>query len=106
MEYFAAVQEGRARVKRSVEVLQRVAGPSYPVFFLKAGRQDWAPVGVEERYALVRGKDGTAALVICDAEGNAKAISAWLSADAADASAKALKAEGLERHEGEVKLPV
>ena len=45
MDYFAAVQEGRSRVNRAVAMLQGVAGPSYPMLFLKLGNPEWTPVG-------------------------------------------------------------
>lgn len=89
-----------------MELLQSVAGPSYPVLFLKAGRQDWVPVGAEELYSVVPGKGGTAALVLCDAEGNAKAMSAWVGEAEAERWCKELEARSVAKYGGEVKLPV
>jgi hypothetical protein len=105
LDYFAAVQLGRARVIRSLEKLQEVAGPSYPALFLKAGIQDWTPVGEEELFALVSGKEGRAALVICDSDGNPKAMSSWLDRRDAERIAGELKVKGMVRYEGDVKLP-
>jgi len=105
-DYFTAVQIGRARVKLALERLQDVAGPSYPVLFLKMGIQDWTPVGEEELCALVGGKGGTAAVVICDSDGNSKAMSAWVPRSEAERIANALEGKGLRRYVGEVKLPV
>ncbi len=106
VDYFTAVQQGRARVKAALEHLQEEAGPSYPVLFLKMGIQTWTPVGDEELCAVVSGKEGTAAVVICDADGNAKAMSSWVQALEADRVARAMEARGMIRYAGEVKLPV
>jgi hypothetical protein len=100
------VQAGRARVKRSLETLQSVAGPSYPVLFLKMGTQDWTPVGEEEMFSIVDGKEGKAAVIICDSGGNSKAMSSWLERQEAERISGQLKEKGLIRYEGEVKLPV
>ena len=106
MDYFAAVQEGRRRVSRAVAVLQEVAGPSYPMLFLKLGAFDWKPVGDEMMHKVIPGKEGAAALVICDAEGNAKAMSRWLPADRAQNLAKALQSREIPSFPGDVKLPI
>jgi len=100
------VQQGRARVKKALDTLQRAAGPSYPVLFLKMGPGDWTPVGEEELYASVKGKGGTSALVICDSDGNSKAMSGWLPVAEAEKAASELSSKGLSKYEGEVKLPV
>jgi hypothetical protein len=106
LDYFSAVQAGRARVKRSLETLQSVAGPSYPVLFLKMGTQDWTPVGEEEMFSVVAGKEGKAAVVVCDSEGNAKAMSSWVEKSDAERISVELEVKGLGRFEGEVKLPI
>jgi len=100
------VQQGRARVKKALDTLQGAAGPSYPVLFLKMGQGDWTPVGEEELFALVKGKGGTSAVVICDADGNSKAMSTWLPTAEAEKAASQLSSKGLSRYDGEVKLPV
>ena len=100
------MQAGRARVKRSLETLQSVAGPSYPVLFLKMGTHDWTPVGEEELFSVVAGKEGKAAVIVCDSEGNSKAMSSWLERSDADRVAAELKLKGLGRFEGETKLPI
>jgi len=100
------VQTGRSRVKRALETLQSVAGPSYPVLFLKVGVQEWTPVGEEELFAVVPGKGGTVAVVVCDSDGNAKAMSQWSSHADAERVSNALESKGHARYEGEVKLPV
>jgi len=106
MDYFTAVQEGRNRVTKAVTVLQEVAGPSYPMLFLKLGTSEWTPVGEEMMYKVVPGKQGTAALAICDAEGNAKAMSAWLSGESAQSLAKTLESREIPLFPGDVKLPI
>jgi len=106
LDYFSAVQEGRRRVSRAVDALQRVAGPSYPMLFLKLGVSEWTPVGEEMLQKVVPGKDGTAALVVCDAEGNAKAMSAWLPDEKAAEHSRYLETTGFAVFPGEVKLPI
>jgi len=93
-------------VYRAVAVLQEVAGPSHSVLFLKLGVSDWAPVGNEMMYKIVPGKEGTAALVVCDAEGNAKAMSGWLPAERVQTLAKALESREIPSFPGDVKLPI
>lgn len=106
MDYFTAVQEGRKRVNGAVDALQSVAGPSYPVLFLKMGVSDWTPVGEEMLHTVVPGKNGTAALVICDGDGNAKAMSAWIPASRAGEFAESLDSKGIPVYAGDVKLPI
>jgi len=76
------------------------------VLFLKMDSQEWAPVGEENLLATVGGKNSTAAVVICDGEGNSKAISGWVSEDVAERFAHALQARGISRFGGEIKLPI
>ncbi|TLX98562.1 MAG: hypothetical protein E6K96_00220 [Thaumarchaeota archaeon] len=106
MDYFQAVQEGRTIVQRAIKLLQEVAGPSYPVLFMKTGRTDWSPVGEENLYSVIDGKNDTAAVVICDSDGNTKAMSTWLSKGDAAKSATILESRGIVRFRGEVKLPI
>ena len=106
MDYFQAVQEGRTRAQRAIQLLQEVAGPSYAVLFMKMGRTDWSPVGEENLYSIINGKNDTAAVVICDSDGNTKAMSSWLSRGDAAKSASTLQSRGIERFRGEVKLPI
>jgi len=89
-----------------VALLQEVAGPCYGVLFLKSGRPDWSPVGAENLYSTVSGKDGTSAVVLCDGDGNTKAMSAWVAASEADRLVRALEAKGLPMYSGELRLPI
>jgi hypothetical protein len=106
VDYFEAVQEGRRRVNEAIEVLQPIAGPCYPMLFLKIGITDWTPVGKEMLHSLVPGKAGTAAVVICDADGNSKTMSAWVPAAKAEEYSLTLASKQIPRFEGEVKLPI
>lgn len=106
MDYFEAIQEGRKRVNLAVSALQDVAGPCYPMLFLKLGVRDWTPVGEEMLHKVVPGKDDTAALVICDAEGNSKAMSTFVQADRALEFEKSLELKGIPVFSGDVKLPL
>lgn len=106
MDYFDAVQEGRRRVNAAMEVLQPLAGPCYPMLFLKIGITDWTPVGTELLHKIIPGKNGTAALVVCDADGNSKAMSSWLPEDKAGELARILASRGIAEYPGEAKLPV
>ncbi len=100
------MQEGKSRIQHATELLKEVTGASHSVLFLKTGKVDWTPVGEENLYALVPGKNHTAAVVLCDADGNTKAMSDWIDRDAASKSASLLAAKGVSKYEGEVKLPI
>lgn len=106
MDYFTAVQQGRARVKDAIYALQSVVGVCYPMLFLKIGVPDWTPVGEEMLHSIVPGKNDTAAIVICDGDGNSKAMGTWVPAPKAEEYSSALAAKGVPRFEGEVKLPI
>jgi hypothetical protein len=106
LDYFTAVQEGRKRVNRAVSALQEIAGPSHPMLFLKLGISDWTPVGEEMMQKVVPGKGMTAALVICDGEGNSKAMSGFLPTEKAMDYSKTLEARGIPVFPGDVKLPI
>ncbi|MBI3840399.1 MAG: hypothetical protein HY297_00330 [Thaumarchaeota archaeon] len=106
MDYFEAVQKGRSRVKDAIDVLQEVAGPCYPMLFLKIGITEWTPVGEEMLYSVVPGKGAMAAIVICDADGNSKTMTPMVPAARASDFSKALEARGVPKFNGEVKLPV
>jgi len=106
LDYFTAVQEGRRRVNRAIALLQEVAGPCYPMLFLKMGIPDWTPVGDEMMHKLVPGKAGTAALVICDSEGNSKVMSAWLPEEKARDLARTIERRGVPEFPDDVKLPI
>ena len=106
MDYFQAVQEGKTRVQHAIKLLQEVAGPSYPVLFIKTGRTDWTPVSEENLYSIIDRKNSTAAVVICDSDGNTKAMSTWLSREDAAKSASLLQSRGIDMFRGDVKLPI
>lgn len=105
MDYFHAVQEGRARVQRAVDVMQEVVGPSYAVLFLKEGKDGWMPVGEESLCSVVNGGNSTAAVVLCDGDGNAKAMSGWFAEDEAEKLAILLESRGVLKYRGEIRLP-
>lgn len=90
----------------AVAALQEVAGPSYPMLLLKLGAAQWSPVGEEMMQKVVPGKSGTAALVVCDADGNSKAMSGWFPRAKAAECSRALELKGVPVYPGEVKLPV
>jgi hypothetical protein len=54
---------------------------------------------------VVPGRNETAALVICDIDGNAKAMSDWVSPLRAEEIARELESRGVSRFSGDVKLP-
>ncbi len=92
-------------MQEALNLLLQVAVPCYPLLFLKMGNEHWSPVGSEMLYSLVKGKSG-AAVVVCDAEGNSKAITSWVSEGKAQEFAEALHSRGLAKFDGEVRLPV
>jgi hypothetical protein len=90
----------------AVALLQEVAGPSYPMLLLKLGITDWTPVGEEMLHKVVPGKNDTAALVICDGDGNSKAMSGWIPRARAEECSKTLELKGIPVYPGDVKLPI
>jgi len=106
LDYFEAVQEGRLRVKDAIDLLEGVAGPCYPMLFLKMGTEAWTPVGPEMFHKLIPGKNSTAALVVCDADGNSKAMSAWLPTEEAAGISMTLESKGVPEFSGDVRLPI
>lgn len=101
-----AVKEGRRRASEAVSALQEVVGPCYPMLFLKLGVADWTPVGEEMLHQVVAGKNGMAALVICDRDGNSKAMSTWIPERKAEEVSKSLELRGVPVFPGDVKLPI
>ncbi len=93
-------------MNRAIAVLQEVAGLCYPMLFLKLGVSDWTPVGEEMLHKVVPGKNETAALVVCDGDGNSKAMSTWVTVEMADQYSKALELKGIPVYPGDVKLPI
>ena len=106
MDYFEAVRTGRRRVDRAVSALQEVAGPCYPMLFLKLGVAEWTPVGEELLHKVVPGKGGSAALVISDGDGNSKAMSAFVPGEKAEEFSRTLEEKGIPVYPGDVKLPI
>ena len=106
MDYFDAVKEGRKRASLAVSLLQEVAGPCHPMLFLKLGVPDWTPVGKAMLHTVVPGRNETAAVVVCDREGNAKAMSAFVSEDRAREFGRSLELRGVPVFPGDVKLPI
>jgi hypothetical protein len=106
MDYFTAIQEGRKRVNEAMAVLQGVAGQCYPVLLLKLGITDWTPVGSEMMQQVVPGKNGMAALVICDADGNTKTMSTWVQGPKAEEYSRELEKKGVPVFPGGIKLPI
>jgi len=106
LDYFEAVKEGRRRASLAVAALQEVAGPCHPMLFLKLGMTNWTPVGEEMLQKIVPGKKETAAVVICDGEGNAKAMGIFVSAGKAREFSEALEQRGIPVYPGDVKLPI
>jgi hypothetical protein len=76
------------------------------MLFLKLGLTDWTPVGEEMLHKVVPGKNALAALVICDGDGNSKAMSAFVPEEKATEYSKSLELKGIPEFPGEVKLPI
>ncbi len=93
-------------MNQAVSVLQEVAGPCYPMLFLKLGVESWTPVGEEMLHKVVQGKDKTAALVISDGDGNSKAMSAFVPEEKASEFSQMLAQKGIPIFPGDVKLPI
>ena len=73
---------------------------------LKLGSSDWTPVGEEMFHKAIPGKGGTAALVICDADGNSKAMSGWFPVHKTGEFSETLTQRGIPVFAGDVSLPI
>jgi len=70
------------------------------------GVDAWTPAGEENVSAIADRKDDTAAIVLCNSDDNAKAISSWVQRKEAERPPAGLASSGLWAHQVEVKLPV
>jgi hypothetical protein len=55
---------------------------------------------------VIPGKSGTAALVLCDSEGNSKAMSGWFPQEKARDLSRAIERRGIPEFPDDVKLPI
>ena len=76
------------------------------MLFLKVGLADWTPVGDEQLFSTIKRADGSAALVICDSDGNSKAMSVWTTTNAVGNYETELRSRGLVEFTVEVRLPI
>lgn len=90
----------------ALELVQSVAGAGHPLLFLKMGPAEWTPVGEENLYSLVSGKNETVSLVICDGDGNSKAMSDFFTESEGARISNELFSKGITKFDGEVKLPI
>lgn len=105
MNYAEAIKTGKERTALAVQLLSDVGGPSFPLLVLKMGLSDFTPVGAENFYAVIK-KDKLEAVVLCDIDGNAKAITGWLNAEKVKEVIYKLEQRGIKKFEGRLKTPV
>lgn len=104
LNYLDAIRQGRDRVRESMKLLNELGLPSYPLLFLKMEEGDFTPVGEENLYTVLEEKE-RASIVLCDVDGNSKAITPPLSKEQAEKVARQLESMGLKKFEGKLRLP-
>ncbi len=104
MRYLDAIKQGKDRVRESMRILNESGSLSYPLLFLKFGKADFEPVGEENLYSVLEDRDKRA-VVICDSEGNAKAITPWMEEEKTNQIVRSLVSLGIERYKGTLKMP-
>ncbi|MDG6939202.1 MAG: hypothetical protein JRN39_02220 [Nitrososphaerota archaeon] len=105
MQYFEASKIGQERTERSAQLLGSVTGYAKSAVFLRHESDSFEPVGEENMYAVVSLRPPSVVVVLCDAGGNAKAMSQFLHPRAVDDVTKKLEGLGLRKYEGEPYLP-
>jgi hypothetical protein len=104
MNYIDAIKEGRKRVVDSLKLLNQAGSPSYPLLFLKMDTEDFTPVGEENMFSVLEDKNRRA-VVLCDKDGYAKAITSWMSTENAERVIRFLESLGLSNYKGSIKMP-
>ncbi|MEM0116948.1 MAG: hypothetical protein QXE12_04140 [Conexivisphaerales archaeon] len=105
MQYFEASKIGQERTEKAAEILAKVTGYAKGAIFLKHESEEFEPVGEENFYALIELRPKSLVIVLCDAGGNAKAISQFLHPSLAKKLEERLKAMNIERYNGIPYLP-
>ena len=106
MQYYEASRIGQERAEKAAELLSKVTGYAKGAIFLKHEKDTFEPVGEENLYAVMELKPRTTVVVICDASGNAKAISQFMHPKTAEKVAEKLEQMGIIKYNGIPYLPV
>ncbi len=107
MQYFQALQVGQKRIKEAVALLKKYTNNNaLPAIALKENKgYGWEPVGEENLASITEGEHGYI-VCLCDADGNAKAISSWYSKDEAERILGSMVKDGISIYGGRLRLPV
>jgi hypothetical protein len=106
MKYTEAASIGMQRVDEAVELLKSITRYARPAFFLKPlADKGYQPVGEENFFAIKAIGDNVFSIVICDEEGNAKAISQPMTKYVMDRFVTKLREKGLKEFKGELNYP-
>lgn len=105
MQYYEASKIGLARAEKAAELLSKITGYAKAAVFLKHETQEFEPVGEENFYSILQLKPKSVVIVLCDAGGNAKAISQFLNPSLAERLVEKLKSMKIEQYTGTPYLP-
>jgi hypothetical protein len=73
---------------------------------LKRDIRSFEPVGEENFYAVIEINPGTVMILLVDAEGNAKAMSAYIGKIRARTILEQMEASGIKKYEGILNFPL
>ncbi|MEM0384391.1 MAG: hypothetical protein QXS57_02865 [Candidatus Caldarchaeum sp.] len=106
MQYYQAVRLGEAEALRSQSLLAKYTGMAVAAMIVKETSGGWAPVGVENFYAVVNKDENLCLLVLCDGDGYVKAMSNTMPCRVAESLAAKMESDGLRRFLGRLTLPL
>ncbi|GBC68617.1 hypothetical protein HRbin01_00300 [archaeon HR01] len=106
MRYYDAVKKGEFNAAKSQERLASYTGQAYAAMIVKEVEGGWRPVGEEDFYAVVKKDSGGYVVVLCDADGYAKALSPEMSRFAAEKCVEKMKLDGIQEYSGRLVLPL
>ncbi len=109
VSYTEIIRIGTERSEKAAEILRAVTGGAKVALHLKPLKLrregKYEPVGEENLYSTLKRKEGFVNVVICDSEGNVKAISRPIDEKEVDKYLSELEKRGLKRYEGELHYP-
>jgi hypothetical protein len=106
LRYYDAVKKGELNASKSQQRLASYTGQAYAAMIVKEGEEGWRPVGEEDLYAMVKTRAGGYVVVLCDADGYAKALSPEMSRFAAERCVERMRSDGIREFSGRLVLPL
>ncbi|MEM0349658.1 MAG: hypothetical protein QXE96_05955 [Candidatus Caldarchaeum sp.] len=106
VQYFEAFRRGEVVAQRAQQLLSAYTGTAYAAMVVKETRDGWAPVGEENFFTVVQKDENFSVIVVCDADGYAKAMSHPIPHKAAESIVAKMEKDGLKKYSGELILPL